>query len=145
MRVVLQRVRNAKVTVEGETVGSIGEGLLLLAAISRDDTPERVLRMAEKCATLRVFAGPSGHFDDSVEDRGGAILAVSQFTLYGDCRKGRRPSLSRAAPPEVAEPLFDRFALALRERGLAVETGRFGAMMGVHLLNDGPVTFQLET
>lgn len=145
MRVVMQRVREAKVTVGGETVGSIGEGLVLLAAVSRDETPDRVRKMAEKCAHLRVFAGPTGHFDESVLDRKGAVLAVSQFTLYGDCRKGRRPSLSHAAPPEVAEPLFGGFVAALRELGLRVETGRFGAMMRVHLVNDGPVTFSLET
>jgi D-tyrosyl-tRNA(Tyr) deacylase len=145
MRVVLQRVSRASVEVDGETVGAIGAGLLLLAAVRADDEAEAIARMAEKCANLRVFPGERGHFEVSVLERKGEILAVSQFTLYGDCRKGRRPSLSEAAAPEKAEPLFDRFVDELRGRGVRVETGRFGALMKVSLVNDGPVTFILDT
>jgi D-tyrosyl-tRNA(Tyr) deacylase len=145
VRVVLQRVREAFVSVEEEKVGSIGPGLLLFAAVAADDTAERIGKMAEKCANLRVFPAEKGHFEVSVVERRGEVLAVSQFTLYGDCRKGRRPSLSDAAPPERAEPLFDGFVGELRSRGLRVETGRFGALMQVHLVNDGPVTFLIET
>jgi D-tyrosyl-tRNA(Tyr) deacylase len=145
MRVVLQRVSEASVVVDGRRVGAIGPGLLLLGAIAADDTEERVVKMAEKCANLRVFPETNGHFEVSALERPGEVLAVSQFTLYGDCRKGRRPSLSHAAPPAKAEPLFDRFATELRRLGLRVETGRFGAMMQVRLVNDGPVTFLLDT
>jgi D-tyrosyl-tRNA(Tyr) deacylase len=145
LRVVMQRVSEASVVVDGETVGAIGAGLLLLGAIAADDTEERAIKMAEKCANLRVFPGETGHFDVSVLDRPGEVLAVSQFTLYGDCRKGRRPSLSHAAPPEKAEPLFELFAAELRRLGLPVATGRFGALMEVRLVNDGPVTFLLDT
>ncbi|MBM3320684.1 MAG: D-tyrosyl-tRNA(Tyr) deacylase [Candidatus Eisenbacteria bacterium] len=145
MRVVLQRVSEASVVVDGETVGAIGPGILLLAAIGTDDTEERVAKMAEKCANLRVFPGEKGHFEISALERPGEVLAVSQFTLYGDCRKGRRPSLSHAAPPGKAEPLFDRFQRELQRLGLRVATGRFGALMRVRLVNDGPVTFLLDT
>lgn len=144
VRVVLQRVSEAEVTVGDETVGRIGRGLVLLAAVGRGDTADTATRLAERCARLRVFPGEGGHFEDSVEDVGGEVLAVSQFTLYGDCRKGRRPSLSQAAAPEEAEPIFDGFVETLRGRGLRVETGRFGALMRVRLVNDGPVTFQIE-
>jgi len=145
VRVVLQRVSEASVVVDGETIGAIGPGLLLLGAIAADDSEERVAKMAEKCANIRVFPGETGHFDVSVLERPGEALAVSQFTLYGDCRKGRRPSLSHAAPPERAKPLFELFAAELRRLGLRVETGRFGAKMEVRLVNDGPVTFLLDT
>jgi len=145
LRVVLQRVSEASVAVDGETVGAIGRGILLLGAVGDDDTPERIDKMAARCLRLRVFPDEGGHFEHGVLDVGGSVLAVSQFTLYGDCRKGRRPSLSHAARPERAEPLFDRFVRAMREMGAAVETGRFGAKMDVRLVNDGPVTFLLET
>ncbi|MFH1681662.1 MAG: D-aminoacyl-tRNA deacylase [Candidatus Eisenbacteria bacterium] len=145
MRVVIQRVSEASVSVGSEVVGSIGPGLLVLGAVASDDTPERIVKMAEKVANLRVFAGERGHFDLSVRERGGEILAVSQFTLYGDCRKGRRPSLSAAAPPERAEPLFGRFVEEIRRAGVPAATGRFGALMEVRLVNDGPVTFLLDT
>ena len=144
MRVVLQRVSEASVSVGGETVGSIGPGVVLLAAIRKDDSPEAVRKMAAKCANLRVFAGEGGHFEESVLENGGSVLAVSQFTLYGDCRKGRRPSLSHAAPPEIARPLFDLFVEEIRRLGARVETGSFGAMMRVRIVNEGPVTFQIE-
>lgn len=145
MRVVLQRVAEASVTVTGEIVGRIDHGLLLLAAIGRDDDEAAVRKMARKCIDLRVFAGEAGHFEHSVRETGGSVLAVSQFTLYGDCAKGRRPSLSKAARPEEAERLFSCFVETVREEGVPVETGSFGADMKVRLLNDGPVTFQLET
>lgn len=144
MRVVLQRVAKGSVTVDGEIVGAIDRGILLLAAIGREDKEASVLKMARKCVDLRVFAGEAGHFEHSVRDIKGAVLAVSQFTLYGDCAKGRRPSLSKAARPDDAERLFDVFVRSLREEGIPVETGTFGADMKVELLNDGPVTFQLE-
>ncbi len=145
MRVILQRVSEASVVVDGRVVGAIGMGVLLLAAVGRDDSRATIEKMAAKCTSLHVFAGESGHFDRSVAEEGGSVLAVSQFTLYGDCRKGRRPSLSHAAPPDVAEPLFDYFVEALRDKGIHVETGSFGALMQVRLANDGPVTFILET
>ncbi len=145
MRVVLQRVAEASVTVDGEVVGSINRGILLLAAIGRDDDEAAIRKMARKCIDLRVFAGGSGHFEHSVRETEGAVLAVSQFTLYGDCTKGRRPSLVKAARPEEAERLFSTFVDAIREEGVPVQTGSFGADMKVRLLNDGPVTFQLET
>ncbi len=141
----MQRVTEASVKVEGEIVGRIGPGLLLLAAVGRGENEKSVRRMAEKCLALRVFPDEKGHFEHSVVDREGEILAVSQFTLLGDCRKGRRPSLSRAAAPDLAEPLFRLFVEELRRGGRNVETGVFGAMMQVHLVNDGPVTFLLET
>ena len=141
----MQRVTEASVSVDGRVVGRIGPGLLLLAAVGREDTEETVKRMAEKCLALRVFPDEKGHFEHSVVDREGEILAVSQFTLLGDCRKGRRPSLSHAASPDLAEPLFRFFVEQLERGGRTVETGLFGAMMQVHLVNDGPVTFLLET
>ncbi len=144
MRVVLQRVLEASVTVDGETVGTIGPGVVVLAAIRKDDTVEQVRKMAEKCVHLRIFPGEGGHFERSVLDRGGEILAVSQFTLYGDCRKGRRPSLAAAARPERAKELFDLFVDRLRDLGVPTAEGRFGALMRVHLVNDGPVTFEVE-
>ncbi len=144
MRVVLQRVREASVTVDGEIVGAIGPGVVALAAIHKNDTPREIRKMAEKCVHLRIFPGEGGHFEESVLQRGGAILAVSQFTLYGDCRKGRRPSLAAAARPDEANQLFNRFVEEIRTFNVEVATGRFGAMMQVHLVNDGPVTFQVE-
>jgi len=132
------------VTVDGKCVGEIGPGVVLLAAIHKNDTPITIRKMAEKCVHLRVFPGEGGHFEESVLQREGAVLAISQFTLYGDCRKGRRPSLASAARPEEASRLFDRFVDDLRDFGVDVATGSFGAMMKVHLVNDGPVTFQVE-
>lgn len=145
MRVVLQRVNQAQVVVGGQVVGKIDRGLLLLVGISRCDTEEELDWMARKCLELRVFPdGPKGRFDRSVQDISGALLVVSQFTLYGDCVKGRRPSFDQAASPVAAEQLYDRFVEKLRSSGLMVETGRFGAMMQVSLENDGPVTLILE-
>lgn len=144
MRVVLQRVSSASVTIEGRAVGSIGRGFLVLVGFSPTDSDEQLDWMADKIAGLRLFADAEGRMNRSLGNVGGAVLVVSQFTLYGDARKGRRPSFTDAAPPELAEPLYERFAGALRERGVAVETGEFGAMMDVALVNDGPVTLILE-
>lgn len=146
MKVVLQRVTQASVTVNGAVVGSIGQGVMLLVGITHDDTREKIAWMAKKIATLRIFPaldGPSG-FDRSLLDVGGAVLAVSQFTLYGDTSGGRRPSFIQAARPETASPLFDDFVAQLRAQNLTVATGVFGADMQVALINDGPVTLVVE-
>jgi D-tyrosyl-tRNA(Tyr) deacylase len=144
MRIVLQRVSRARVTVSGRVTGEIGPGLLLLAGFTHDDTDEKLAWMAEKVVGLRIFNDGEGKMNRSVQDLGGGILVVSQFTLYGDTRKGKRPSFIDAARPEVAVPLYERFVDMLRASGLQVETGEFGAMMDVELLNDGPVTLILE-
>lgn len=141
MRAVLQRVTSAVVTVDGETVGAIDRpGLLVLVGITHTDGPAQVAKLAEKTAHLRLLAG-----ERSVLDEGAPVLAVSQFTLYGDAKKGRRPSWSAAAPGLVSEPLFNDYVQALRDLGVTVETGRFGADMQVSLTNDGPVTLILDT
>ena len=141
MRAVLQRVTSAAVTVGGETVGAIDRpGLLVLVGITHTDGPAQVAKLAEKTANLRLLAG-----ERSVLDEGAPVLAVSQFTLYGDAKKGRRPSWSAAAPGPVSEPLFNDYVQALRDLGVTVETGRFGADMQVSLTNDGPVTLILDT
>ena len=144
MKVVLQRVKHASVTVGGERISSIGPGLLLLVGIARGDGETEARWLAEKVAGLRVFNDEDGKMNLSVEDVGGELLAVSQFTLLGDVRKGRRPSFVDAAAPQEAENLFEGFCTLLRERKLVVRTGRFGGMMEVELLNDGPVTILLE-
>ena len=145
MRVVLQRVKSASVTVEGERISEIGPGLLLLVGVATGDGEAEAQWLANKVAGLRIVADDEGRMNRSVVESGGEVLAVSQFTLLGDARKGRRPSFAGAAPPEAAEPLFDLFCERLREAGVrAVETGRFGAMMDVALVNDGPVTIVLE-
>lgn len=141
MRAVLQRVTSAAVTVDGQTVGAIDRpGLLVLVGITHTDGPAQVAKLAEKTAHLRLLAG-----ERSVLDEGAPVLAVSQFTLYGDAKKGRRPSWSAAAPGPVSEPLFNDYVQALRDLGLTVETGLFGADMQVSLTNDGPVTLILDT
>jgi D-aminoacyl-tRNA deacylase len=145
MRIVVQRSKNATVTVEGETVGQISKGFVLLVGITHSDGPSDVAFLAEKVANLRVFEDESGKMNFSVLDVGGEILSVSQFTLYGDCRKGRRPNFMEAARPEQAEVLYEAFNESLRTKGINVETGRFGAMMDVSLVNDGPVTLILES
>jgi D-tyrosyl-tRNA(Tyr) deacylase len=145
MRVVVQRVSSASVDVGGETVGAIRHGLLLLVGLTHDDTEADARWMADKIAGLRIFEDDAGKMNRSVLDVGGGVLSVSQFTLYGDCRKGKRPNFMEAARPEQAEPLYERFNGYLREQGLVVETGRFGAMMEVRLVNDGPVTLILDT
>lgn len=145
MKVVLQRVKNASVTVEGEVTGAIDHGLLLLVGFKEGDTKEDLRYLAEKVVHLRIFEDESGKMNHSLLDVKGSILSVSQFTLYGDCRKGRRPNFIRSAKPEVAEPLYRRFNEILKSYGVPVETGVFGAMMEVSFTNDGPVTFILES
>ena len=144
MRVVVQRVSRAAVRVDGETVGAIGRGFVVLAGFAPGDAEPALAWMADKLAGLRVFGDAEGKMNLAVGDVGGAMLVVSQFTLYGDASKGRRPSFIDAAPPEQAEALYDRFVALLRGRGVQVETGRFRAMMDVELVNDGPVTLLLE-
>jgi D-tyrosyl-tRNA(Tyr) deacylase len=145
MRAVVQRVSRAEVRVEGHLVGGIGRGLLVLVGIARDDTPEAGKVLAEKIAHLRIFDDAQGRMNRSLLEAGGAALCVSQFTLYGDCRKGRRPSYDRAAPPEAAHALYDSFVESLRALGVQAETGEFRAMMDVELVNDGPVTLLLDS
>jgi len=145
MRVVLQRVTSSQVRVDGQVIGQIGRGLNLLVGIADTDTAAELDWMARKCLELRLFpAGEGGRGDRSVQDIGGELLVISQFTLYGDCRKGRRPSFDRAAAPAQAESLYHQFVAHLRTSGLKVETGQFGAMMQVDIANDGPVTILLE-
>ncbi len=144
MRVVLQHVSRASVSVDGETVGRIGFGHLLLVAVAATDNAAVLEWMADKVINLRVCRDDEGRLNRSLADIGGEFLVVSQFTLYGDCRKGRRPSYVKSAPPEVAEPRVARFAELLRERGFSVAEGVFGAHMHVELVNDGPVTLILE-
>ena len=144
MRALVQRAARAAVRVGGETVGSIGRGLLVLAAVATDDGPADVDAMAGKLLRLRIFEDDAGKMNRSVADVGGEILVVSQFTLYGDVRKGNRPGFERSAPPERARALFDRLVAALAASGLRVETGRFAARMEVELVNDGPVTLQVD-
>lgn len=144
MRAVVQRVSRAEVRVDGRSVGAIGPGLVVLLGVAATDGDTEVTWMAEKLAGLRIFADDAGRMNRSVTEIGGAVLVVSQFTLYGDVRKGRRPSFVHAAPPEIAEPVYERLVAALRARELTVATGVFGAMMDVELVNDGPVTVWVE-
>ena len=145
MRVVLQRVERGSVAIDGKTVGEIGRGLVLLVGFAAADGDDALAWMADKVAGLRVFADDEGKMNRSIEEVGGALLVVSQFTLYGDARKGRRPSFVDAAPPSIAIPLYERFLTLLRDRLPGrVETGEFGADMRVELVNDGPVTLILE-
>jgi D-tyrosyl-tRNA(Tyr) deacylase len=145
MRVVVQRSKQASVKVGEEVVGQIDHGLVLLVGVTHTDSEQDVEFIADKVANLRIFEDGEGKMNHSVLDVGGAILSVSQFTLYGDCRKGRRPNFMAAARPEQAEPLYELLNRKLREKGLHVETGRFGAMMEVSLINDGPVTLIVES
>ena len=144
MRVVLQRVSRASVTIAGRVAGAIGPGFCLLVGFTHSDTPAPVDWMAGKVGGLRLFSDADGKMNLGLVEAGGAILVVSQFTLYGDAAKGRRPSFIDAARPEVAIPLYEAFVAALRSRGFEVQTGEFGAMMDVELVNDGPVTLILE-
>lgn len=144
MKVVLQRVESARVTVDDETVGEIGRGLLALVGIARDDDERDVDILARRTAHLRLFDDGERHGAWSVADIAGAVLVVSQFTLLASTKRGNRPSWSAAAPPETAAPLVERFALRVREEGVDVATGRFGAHMRISLVNDGPVTLVLE-
>ena len=145
MRAVVQRVSSARVEIDGEVAGSIGRGLLVLLGVGQGDSEKQAHWLADKIAGLRIFEDDAGKMNLSVEDAGGSALVVSQFTLYGDCRKGRRPSFAGAAPPEEADRLYQVFLNRLKERGLPVATGVFQAMMQVHLVNDGPVTVVVET
>jgi D-tyrosyl-tRNA(Tyr) deacylase len=145
MRAVVQRVREARVEVGGEVVGAIGPGMLVLLGVARGDTPADAAYLAEKTAGLRIFEDAAGKMNLALSEVGGAALVVSQFTLLGDCRKGRRPGFTEAAPPELADALYADYAAALRGRGLNVATGVFRAEMLVHLINDGPVTLLLDS
>ena len=144
MRVVLQRVTRASVAVDGEVIASIQRGLLLLVGVAEGDDEDEARRLAQKCAELRIFSDAEGRFNLSVVDITGEALVVSQFTLLADTRRGRRPSFTNAAPPEIAEPLVEVFAETLRRAGVPTQTGRFGAKMSVDLVNDGPVTIVLD-
>jgi D-aminoacyl-tRNA deacylase len=144
MRALVQRVTEARVSVDGDAVGEIGTGLLVLVGITHDDTPEVAQRLADKVGNLRVFDDAEGVMNRTLLDVDGEALVVSQFTLYGDASRGRRPSWAAAARPEVAEPLCDAFACDLKDVGVRVKTGRFRADMQVALVNDGPVTLMLE-
>ncbi|MDQ6599780.1 D-tyrosyl-tRNA(Tyr) deacylase [Bacillus salipaludis] len=145
MRVVVQRSKKAKVTVNGEITGQISSGLVLLVGVTHDDNEEDAAYLADKVANLRIFEDAAEKMNLSLLDVGGEILSVSQFTLYGDCRNGRRPSFINAARPEQAIGLYETFNSLLRDKGIHVETGRFGAMMEVELTNDGPVTLIVDS
>ncbi len=145
MRVIIQRVSRANVRIDGETVGEIGQGALILAGVKDGDTEDDVRYIAGKIPNLRIFAEGDKHFESSVMETGGSALVVSQFTLYADTRKGRRPSFVEAARPAEAERLYELLVSELRSQGLSVETGRFGAMMDVELVNDGPVTIIIDS
>lgn len=145
MRVVLQRSKEASVTVDGEVTGSIQSGYVLLVGVTHEDTQKDVDYVAGKIAQLRLFEDEDGKMNRSILENGGDILSISQFTLYGDVKKGRRPSFIQAARPETAEPIWEAFNDALRNNGLKVETGVFGAMMDVELVNEGPVTIVVES
>jgi D-tyrosyl-tRNA(Tyr) deacylase len=145
MRAVLQRVSRASVVIGGEVAGAIDRGLLVLLGVAPDDTAERARWLADKVVGLRVFADDEGKMNRDVTEAGGALLVVSQFTLFGDCKKGRRPSFVGAAGPDVAVPLYEAYLDALRGMGIPVASGRFAADMQVELVNDGPVTLILDT
>ncbi len=145
MRAVVQRVNRARVEVDGRTTGEIGPGMVVLLGVAKTDAEADAAQLAEKIAGLRLFNDDNGKMNRSVEEVGGALLVVSQFTLHGDCRKGRRPSFDRAAPAAQAQALYEKFLHVLRHRGLQVETGVFQAMMEVELVNAGPVTLLVDT
>jgi D-tyrosyl-tRNA(Tyr) deacylase len=145
MRACIQRVHRASVTVNTEIVGAIDRGLLVLLGVGQQDTDTDARQLADKIAGLRIFDDPDGKMNLSVKDVDGAMLVVSQFTLFGDCRKGRRPSFTDAAPPELAEKLYQTFAASVGLQGIQIATGQFRAHMDVELVNDGPVTFWLDT
>lgn len=145
MRAVVQRVSSARVEVDGEVTGAIGRGLLVLLGVGQGDVDKQAAWLAGKIAGLRIFEDADGKMNLSVQDIGGSVLVVSQFTLYADCRKGRRPSFTEAAPPDVADRLYQVFVSHLRALGVPVETGVFQAHMDVHLVNEGPVTIIVET
>jgi D-aminoacyl-tRNA deacylase len=144
MRAVIQRVKEAKVTIGAKTVSAINQGLLVLLAIHQDDKEEKAKTMADKVMNLRIFSDPAGKMNLSVKDLKGGILVVSQFTLYGDCRKGNRPSFTAAALPEKAILLYENFVKYIKDQGITVATGEFGAYMDVESVNDGPVTIIMD-
>ncbi len=145
MRALIQRISSARVRVGEEIITEVGPGLLVFLGVGRNDDATQLGQLAEKIAHLRIFEDEEGKMNRSVQEVGGEILVVSQFTLYADCRKGRRPNFLEAAPPEAGQELYEQFVAALREKGIKVATGRFGAHMAVELTNDGPVTIMLET
>ena len=145
MRALVQRVNYGAVTVDRETIGEIGKGLVILLGVRAGDVEKDAVYLAEKCVRLRIFPDESGNMNRSLLDVGGEALIISQFTLYGDTRKGRRPSFIEAARPEISEPLYERFVAEVRSHNVRVATGRFGAMMVVEIHNDGPVTLMLES
>jgi D-aminoacyl-tRNA deacylase len=145
MRVVVQRSKEASVTVDGKTIGEITKGFVLLVGITHSDTTEDAKYVAEKIVNLRVFEDQEGKMNLSLSQVEGEILSISQFTLYGDCRKGRRPNFMEAAHPDHASVIYDQFNQLIRDQGVKVETGQFGAMMDVALINDGPVTLIIES
>lgn len=144
MRALLQRVKNGRVIVAGHVLAEIGPGLVILLGVGPQDGEQQASYLAEKCANLRIFEDEAGKINRSILDVGGEVLVVSQFTLYADTRKGRRPSFTGAAPPEIASPLVERFAELLRAEGVPTQTGEFGAHMLVEIANDGPVTIWME-
>jgi D-tyrosyl-tRNA(Tyr) deacylase len=144
MRALIQRVKSGKVSVEGKPIAKIGRGLVIMLGVGQGDTEEKARFLAEKTATLRIFTDSEGKFNRSLQEVNGAALVISQFTLYGDTRKGRRPSFTEVARPEIAAPLVEKFAGFLRDMGLPVQTGSFGTHMLVEIENDGPVTMLLE-
>lgn len=145
MRAVIQRVKHASVDVNGIKTGTISKGIVIFLGIHRSDGRQEITWMADKIINLRIFPDPDGKMNISLADINAEMLIVSQFTLYGDCRKGRRPGYSGAAPPEIAEPIYNRFVDEVRKKGIKAATGRFQAMMDVTLINDGPVTLLLDS
>lgn len=145
MRAVLTRVKSASVTVDGSVIGQIGQGFLILLGVTHEDTEAQAVKLADKLMGLRIFEDENGKMNRSLEDVGGQVLVVSQFTLYGNCKKGRRPEFLAAARPEVAIPLYEKFIALCRDKGFSVETGEFGAEMLVESVNDGPVTLIVDT
>ena len=145
MRAVLTRVKSASVTVDGSVIGQIGQGFMLLLGVTHEDTEAQAVKLADKLMGLRIFEDENGKMNRSLEDVGGQVLVVSQFTLYGNCKKGRRPEFLAAARPEIAIPLYEKFIALCRDKGFSVETGEFGAEMLVESVNDGPVTLIVDT
>ena len=145
MRAVLTRVKSASVTVDGSVIGQIDQGFLILLGVTHEDTEAQAVKLADKLMGLRIFEDENGKMNRSLEDVGGQVLVVSQFTLYGNCKKGRRPEFLAAARPEIAIPLYEKFIVLCRDKGFSVETGEFGAEMLVESVNDGPVTLIVDT
>ena len=145
MRAVLTRVKSASVTIEGRVVGQIGQGFLILLGVTHEDTETQAVKLADKLTGLRIFEDENGKMNQGLESVNGQVLVVSQFTLYGNCKKGRRPDFLAAARPEVAIPLYEKFVQLIRDKGIHVETGEFGAEMLVESVNDGPVTLVVDT